>query len=60
MIFRGVDAAASLKQPEVSPRRGGNGVFRGIDAAASLKRPIPGAGGVDLNVFSAASVLRPH
>jgi len=39
MIFRGIDAAASLKlRDDVHAELAGELIFRGIDAAASLKR----------------------
>jgi len=59
-IFRGIDAAASLKRKRREFRLAGFNIFRGIDAAASLK-PSPACwAAITCVASSAASMPRPH
>jgi len=60
-IFRGIDAAASLKRNiRLRAERQFGKIFRGIDAAASLKPAVAGSLTLVLPESSAASMPRPH
>src|SRR5260221_4072774 len=59
-VFRGIDAAASLKRSELQRTGCRRAVFRGIDAAASLKLHRNNWSPALVAWSSAASMPRPH